>query len=384
MIKARDVSSNWKAVPWNRVFTGEIVADRLFLRSALIRKDLLPLFCGAHMPVTYALASSAEASEVEGRGRDCETCLNACGIDYGTRWVVKPSDSSNAFGVRFCGFGAGALEASVAGALALERDACWVAQRCVPSLPLLEAGHKFHLRCLVLVVGDLDVYVYDDARVLIAPVAMSDPGDHGHVTNRSFNKEHPSYDAATHNVALSDCDALGRGRCPWAEAGGGDDKKSGGHGGVLKQVRTITAALAKALSAHVADVTAAAKAAAPRPPPSEGAEPSPPPPPPDDKGKKGQRAFFALPNAYELFGFDFMVDEDRRVVLLEANPEPSMDMWSTTKDAILRGKCPVGDGVPRSDEKAGTTGFTKVYSKRFEAALAMMREERRKRAAEAA
>ena len=64
MIAARDVSSNWKAVPWNRVFTGEIIADRLFLRSALIRKDVLPVFCGEHMPVTYAVTSKEEAEEM--------------------------------------------------------------------------------------------------------------------------------------------------------------------------------------------------------------------------------------------------------------------------------------------------------------------------------
>ena len=35
MINKNDVSSNWKAIPWNRVFGREIVADRLFLRSAI-------------------------------------------------------------------------------------------------------------------------------------------------------------------------------------------------------------------------------------------------------------------------------------------------------------------------------------------------------------
>jgi len=385
MIAARDVSSNWKTIPWNRVFGGEIVADRLFLRSALIRKDLLPRYCPAHAPVTHALASAAEAAAVEAAGASAPTCLNPSGLAYATRWVVKPSDSSNAFGVRFCEKDAGALEACVAGALALERDACWVAQACVPSLPLLARGHKFHLRCLVLFAGDLEVFVYDDARVLIAPVPMDDPGDHAHVTNRSFNKEHAAYVAATHNVALGDCAALGDGAA-W-----------GDRGGALKQVRAITATLAKALVAHAADMAAARGAAAAgdaaRAAGAEaagdaaeaagdaaGAADAPPPPPPG-AGKKPQRHFFALPNAYELFGFDFMVDDGMRVVLLEANPEPSMDMWGKTKGEILRGKCPVTDGVPRSDER---TGFTKVYSKRFEAALAMMREEKRRAKAAAA
>ena len=62
MISQRDVSSNWKSVPWGRVFGREIVADRLFLRSALIRKDLLPRYAPAHMPLTYAVAGAAAAA----------------------------------------------------------------------------------------------------------------------------------------------------------------------------------------------------------------------------------------------------------------------------------------------------------------------------------
>ena len=99
----------------------------------------------------------------------------------------------------------------------------------------------------------------------------------------------------------------------------------------------------------------------------------PPPPAP------GKRHFFALPNAWELFGVDAMVTPAGTLTLLEFNPEPSMGMWGQSKSDILRGKCPVGDGVPRSDD--ARVGFTKVYSKRFEAALAAARAERAARAA---
>ena len=78
-------------------------------------------------------------------------------------------------------------------------------------------------------------------------------------------------------------------------------------------------------------------------------------------------------------GVDAMVTPDNQLVLLEFNPEPSMGMWGLTKKEILKGKCPVTDGVPRSSSEC--VGFTKVYSKRFEAALAAARAERAARAA---
>ena len=73
------------------------------------------------------------------------------------------------------------------------------------------------------------------------------------------------------------------------------------------------------------------------------------PPPPSTTGEK--RHFFALPNAWELFGVDAMVTPDNQLVLLEFNPEPSMGMWGLTKKEILKGKCPVTDGVPRSSDE---------------------------------
>ena len=59
MINARDVSSAWKGVPWPRVFAQEIVADGLFLRSALIRKDLLPRYA-PRMPLTWTIAGEED------------------------------------------------------------------------------------------------------------------------------------------------------------------------------------------------------------------------------------------------------------------------------------------------------------------------------------
>ena len=91
------MSSAWKGVPWPRVFAQEIVADRLFLRSALITKDLLPRYA-PRMPLTWTIAGEADCRRAERR----EGPLNEDGVFYEEGWCLKPADSSNAFGIRFC------------------------------------------------------------------------------------------------------------------------------------------------------------------------------------------------------------------------------------------------------------------------------------------
>lgn len=103
---------------------------------------------------------------------------------------------------------------------------------------------------------------------------------HSHITNRSFNINHPDYDPTKHNLNLDDCPEL-----------------SPTH--VRQQIKGIIRQLFRSLS-------------------------------------QSRRDFFPLPNCYELFGLDFMVDHTGQVFLLEANPEPSFDMYSTmTRESCL-------------------------------------------------
>lgn len=300
MITKEDVGSNWKSIPWDDVFVKKIVADRIFLRSALIRKDLLPQFVGDHMPLTY---TSSEP----------HVPLNPNGFTYKGGWVVKPADSSNASGVYFA-----SNEIEAWDRARQEADRTWIVQSAVMSSRV--NGRNFHVRSLLLLVGDLDGYVYDDCRVLVAPLEADVADDHARITNRSFNKNHPAYNPDQHNLSLRDSSAL--------------------PGHVLRQVRDITAALCAALADH-GDTCRQQGRSAPR----------------------LKRRFLALDNTWELFGMDFMIDIEGRAVLLEGNPEPSMDMWPiTSKSRMLRGQCPIMHGVPRSDN---VLGFTKVYSKRL-------------------
>ena len=361
-VSARELSNAWKRVPWNAVFRGEVVADHIFLRSGLIRKDLLPAVAGRHMPVTYRVCSAEEAGRAAAafdRGSS-EGALNPDGLRYDgggpPAWVIKPSDSSNAYGVHYCSEGEAAVRRAFAAAQEAtgERDAAWVLQRSVPCFPLRAGGggagaaHRFHLRGLMLLAGDLSAYAYKDMRVLVAPEAHEAheaaaasggtdhlPPPHAFITNQSFNRGHAAYIAAAHNVALSKCEAL---------ACGGDAQGLTRLGGVLKQLRGIVADVARGVS---------------RP-----------------KGEGEPRRFYTLPNCYELFGVDALLDATGRLVLLEVNPAPSMAMWGVTREELLRGRCPVADGVGED--------FAKVFSKRLDAMIRRLKAAARERRREGA
>ena len=64
-------------------------------------------------------------------------------------------------------------------------------------------GHKFHIRALALVVGIMDVYLFDECRVLIAPVPMTLPMDID-ITNDTFDNERPAAGSSTAAPAPAD------------------------------------------------------------------------------------------------------------------------------------------------------------------------------------
>lgn len=350
----------WSSINWKAVMARKIVAPRMFMRSGLIRKDLLPTFAGEKDHPTTAVVENDEELRDFFKGE----------AGSGRRYVVKYSDSSNAYGMSFvdCGTQAGmdAGVMKVARDMRVDNDKRVVQEYIEPLLIRdWEGGvkggqgdlgggeglHKFHIRALLLVVGDMDVYLFDECRVLIAPEVYKeglvvggravgtkesrveaeggseggvddevDKALHAHVTNQSFNKLHKSYDERKHNVALHECDELGRG-----------DNDEGGEGvfkekGVWEQIRGICTRLFKKLS-------------------------------------KDKRKFMTLVNTWELFGLDFLVDGSGKVWVLEANPEPSMNMFGM-KRIDIEGKDPLSN-VP--------DGYVPVYSRRKEQAMERMK-----------
>lgn len=170
-----------------------------------------------------------------------------------------------------------------------ERKAVWVLQRHVESA--LIAGRKFHLRVLLLCLGDLKLYVNEDVRALLATEPYATGRQDGralkaHITNMGVQKLMDSsgqYDETSQNLSLSDVTA------------------HIGEVGLLERISDV-------LSLTIKGVRAA-----------------------------GRREFFALPNCWEMFGADFMVEAtSHRVVLLEINASPSLSMYGNSDDVRAR------------------------------------------------
>jgi hypothetical protein len=172
---------------------------------------------------------------------------------------------------------------------------------------------------------------------------------HAHVTNQSFNKEHPSYDAACHNQALSGCDAL---HCALLAAQE-TRKDSAGVPSVAAAASEATATAGAAATAAPPATTTAAGASSSLAATAAGAASSLAA---RFHNKRGQgvwaqvrriaastfarlgadrRKFFTTPNTYEVFGLDFVVDCHGTAWLLEANPEPrSVECEIKSKGAV--------------------------------------------------
>jgi len=360
-VSSHELGHFWSSINWKEVMARHIVAPRMFMRSGLIRKDLLPKFAGeGDHPETKVVNNAKEFRELflgkEGTGK---------------RFVIKYSDSSNAYGMNFveCDSEQGGMEAGIDKVVEdmmadndkrvvqeyieplLIRD--WVdGKRLVEGKEEEDGGgmHKFHIRALLLVVGDMDVYLYDECRVLIAPEpyicglvvegnavgtkdsrgaagqgggggAVEDGIDkalHAHVTNQSFNKLHKSYTERRHNIALHQCEELGKGD----ECNGIFKER-----GVWQQIRSISTRLFKNLA-------------------------------------KEKRKFMTLVNTWELFGLDFLVDGEGKVWLLEANPEPSMGMYRKQR-VDIEGKEPL-ESIPDK--------YVSVYSRHKDEAMSKMKE----------
>lgn len=154
----------------------------------------------------------------------------------------------------------------------------WVLQKYVPS-PLLLDGRKFHLRVYTLCVGSLQVHVFDRILILLAARSYSDSDLDlfRHLTNTAVAAEMDDFDEEQAVKLLEDL--------PFFSSSSSNGRSAQSVDIIKRQIHEITGELFKAF-------------------------------------ENEYTVFAPMPNCFELYGLDFLVDEDLRVHLLEVNPGP--------------------------------------------------------------
>jgi hypothetical protein len=296
----------YSRMDFDALLCSDAVCGALPLRSALVRKDAL-------VATARAAAVHTPASGVVARGDEPAARAAALAAAGAGPWVVKEPAANNALGVRFAA-GAAARDAAVAAALGAAPRAV---VQAVERAPRLFCGAKWHARVNVAAVGACAVYVHRDAVAHVACEAWADDADPGarpfaHVTNNALQRTHAAYARAAHTRALED--VLG------------DDAP--------RAFAAVCAAVRALFDAALAGRGAAEGAWAPLPA-GGGAR---------DDGGGGAREgapplpFFAAPQCFELFGFDFLVrDGDGAPLLLEVNAGPSLEAaaWPELCDRVV-------------------------------------------------
>lgn len=209
-------------------------------------------------------------------------------------WIVKPSAGckgrdifvSHSYGQIMAFLTEEATYAALGEASAM---AAWVVQRYVHNPLLLRGGRKFDLRCWVLVDAEYSVWLYRQGvvRTAAVPYDVADLGNYfAHLTNHCIAERHAAFGAYEPNNELfyNEFDAELSRRFPQRAAEGAGSVL---HGVLLPQVRRLA----------VQSLLAA------RPQLESGY---------DDY------------DAFQLFGYDFVVDADLRVWLCEVNASPAV------------------------------------------------------------
>ncbi|DBB15952.1 hypothetical protein WJX82_005797 [Trebouxia sp. C0006] len=290
----------YEGIDWEKVHSGEQHACCYCFRKGLIRKAHL---ChntkkwAAKHPEGWLAKSVPESFIFELDDIDyIEEAL--CDVpevrdmpDGSARWIAKPSITNQATGI--CIFDrVSQLEAALHANEDLRE---WVLQRYIER-PLLIQQRKFHLRVYVLCVGSLKAYVFDQVLALFAGQPYdSELGDLGnldaHLTNTCRLEGGVEEEEAVR--LLSELPQL-----------------LAKEGMALEEAEERVQQVSKDMQAIIGECIDAVS---------------------------GELTFFTLPNCFELFGFDLMVDDQWHVWLLEANAEPDLHQTGSRLKPIVAG-----------------------------------------------
>lgn len=264
-----------RRIPWSAVANGRCFASHMLGRAGLVRKSRMFLTLQGYwrkkgpmsaVPETFVAEWTKDGDE-ECEREDWSTLCKRVIQKRGGLWTLKPGASSNAAGMRI-------IDSACAATAYIESQVerrSWVLQSYIHP-PMTLNGRKFHIRVMVLAVGRLKVYVHEDPAILCA----------GKVYNGA-----PLSDLAAHASNHSIADRLG---CSLPAQ-------------VLSAVDAIPGR--DLIFSDICRVVEGLFTACVETP----------------------GAMMALPNTFELYGLDFMLSDDGRLWLLEANADPDIGVF---------------------------------------------------------
>jgi len=274
--------SEYERVDWERVLAGRLQTAAYCVRKGLIRKSHLAhcvkkwvakrpgccLTTGVPETVLFELHDAEYLDEALADAYE----VRDMAIDGSEWWIAKPSMTNQARGI----FIFNRLEEFVA-AMQLEDAADvreWVLQRYVHP-PLLVGGRKFHLRLYALAVGSLTVWVWPDVLALFSLEAYCDDPARlrAHITNTCVQAPQSQEEEAACVCLLAQLPERLQ-----AEAGMSPEEAAERCERVFSDAAALVGEAFAAVSSEL--------------------------------------SFQALPNAFELFGFDLLVDAQWRVWLV--------------------------------------------------------------------
>lgn len=269
--------------------------------------------------------------------RDTKSLLNECLYEADelfstdattTTYLLKPSISSKGDAIQVFNGGKEEMRAILRDHSDIHE---WVLQRYVPNLLLLNGNRKFHLRVFIVCVGALQVHLLTDYIAFFSSVpfrgeegAPADDDHFMHITNAYHQKLHADFvEEDSFRSSRELAEEIYVKEFPSRSV---DDLVSPS-GAVLSQIAACLRETFEALRSQPA-------------------------------------VFQPLDNCYELFGLDFLLQEDLTPVLLEFNSGPDLDQAGDRLRPII--KALIGGVFDLGlDGRGEAEGFVKVYDEEW-------------------
>jgi tubulin--tyrosine ligase len=291
------------------------VVSAFYNRRGLIRKAILARTIhkwAAKYPESKLARSTPVTHVLEPNDIDTPASILATvpPLDWNSWWILKPSFTNQADGIELVRSQA-ELVAALEKASELHRAAGFVLQHYIERpLLLLANARKFHLRVYVLAVDDLSVHVFPHMLALFASNAYdaSDNSDkYAHLTNTCLQQKKEGCANGDSTGQEYEQEEDSQVVHLWGELG--QALVDCGCAAGLDEAATRIAGVYEDVKAVIAETFEAARR---------------------------ELTFQPKHNAFELFGFDVMVDADFKVWLLEANAEPDLKQTGTRLQFVIQ------------------------------------------------